>query len=137
MYGTIYLHSTSIVSIIRMKALVDLDLADATYQLPLPLMWSVVEPELALVCANLPLTRPALSRLLGGLFGDSQQQYAVSDTPNRQFNRLGDNLGSMNKSGRALRGRKDEEEGGERLTGYRLQTMKAENIVQSTEILVK
>jgi hypothetical protein len=43
----------------------------------------------------------------------------------------------MNKSGRALRGRKDEEEGGERLTGYRLQTMKAENIVQSTEILVK
>jgi hypothetical protein len=41
-----------------MKSLLTLDFADVTYSLPLPLMWSVIEPELGLVCANLPVLSP-------------------------------------------------------------------------------
>jgi hypothetical protein len=41
-----------------MKSLLTLDFADVTYSLPLPLMWSIIEPELGLVCANLPILPP-------------------------------------------------------------------------------
>ncbi|KAF2139197.1 uncharacterized protein K452DRAFT_232914, partial [Aplosporella prunicola CBS 121167] len=53
----------SIVSIIRMDSLVKLDLSDVTYNIPNVLMWSVIEPELALIGANLPLLRPLFARV--------------------------------------------------------------------------
>ncbi|OBT54914.1 hypothetical protein VE04_04924 [Pseudogymnoascus sp. 24MN13] len=54
----------SAVSIIRVMSLLSIDFNDVTSTLPMPLMWSIVEQQLAIVCANLPLLRHVFAAVL-------------------------------------------------------------------------
>ncbi|OBT38654.1 hypothetical protein VE00_10757 [Pseudogymnoascus sp. WSF 3629] len=54
----------SAVSIIRVMSLLSIDFNDVTSTLPIPLMWSIVEQQLAIVCANLPLLRHVFTAVL-------------------------------------------------------------------------
>lgn len=61
-YVTTY--SVSAVSIIRVMSLLGIDFNDVTSTLPIPLMRSIVEQQLAIVCANLPLLRHVFAAVL-------------------------------------------------------------------------
>ncbi|KFZ07714.1 hypothetical protein V502_09820 [Pseudogymnoascus sp. VKM F-4520 (FW-2644)] len=54
----------SAVSIIRVMSLLSIDFNDVTSTLPIRLMWSIVEQQLAIVCANLPLLRHVFAAIL-------------------------------------------------------------------------
>lgn len=49
---------------VRVFSLMSIDFVDAPYTLPLPLMWSIVEEQLAIVAANLPILRHVLAAIL-------------------------------------------------------------------------
>jgi hypothetical protein len=51
---------------VRVVSLMRIDFADVTYSLPLPLMWSIVEEQLAIVASNLPLLRRVFSAVIPG-----------------------------------------------------------------------
>ena len=51
---------------VRVDSLMRIDFNDLTYTLPIPLMWSIVEQQLALIAANLPLLRSVFSAVLPG-----------------------------------------------------------------------
>ncbi|KAJ5949943.1 hypothetical protein N7454_001527 [Penicillium verhagenii] len=42
-------------------------------------MWTVIEPELAIICANMPLLETVLSRVAPSLFSTDRKGYGVSD----------------------------------------------------------
>ena len=70
----------SIVSIIRLSIMVNLDLAseDVTYTLSTVFIWSIVEVNVGLVCACLPSLRPAMRFLgLGRVFGSTRRSKAT------------------------------------------------------------
>ncbi|OTA93660.1 hypothetical protein M434DRAFT_64332, partial [Hypoxylon sp. CO27-5] len=52
------------ISIIRLKSLMDISFTDPTWTLPMGLLWTVLEPELAILGANFPFMRSYLSKLL-------------------------------------------------------------------------
>ncbi|KAI2465845.1 hypothetical protein F4781DRAFT_407864 [Annulohypoxylon bovei var. microspora] len=52
------------ISIIRLKSLMDISFTDPTWTLPMGLLWTVLEPELAILVANFPFMRPYLSKML-------------------------------------------------------------------------
>ncbi|KAJ5745834.1 hypothetical protein N7520_011016 [Penicillium odoratum] len=56
----------SAISMVRVVSLMHINFKDVTYTLPIPLMWSIVEEQLAIVTANLPLLRRVFSSLLSG-----------------------------------------------------------------------
>ncbi|KAF9241048.1 hypothetical protein CBS147339_4328 [Penicillium roqueforti] len=56
----------SAISMVRVDSLMRIDFNDLTYTLPIPLMWSIIEQQLALVAANLPLLRSVFSAVLPG-----------------------------------------------------------------------
>ena len=62
-----------------MKSLLVVSFQDVTYTLPMGMMWTVLEPELALICANFALMRTLLSKIFPSWFGTKH-----SDAPNRQ-----------------------------------------------------
>ncbi|KAF2817692.1 uncharacterized protein BDZ99DRAFT_513920 [Mytilinidion resinicola] len=93
----------SAISIIRMKFLLSLNLADATFSLPDPFMWSVVEPELAVIAACIPLMRPFFTKVARPWFGGSSSRGTKnsrnglnSDGTKKQFSRLNDSNASKN-----------------------------------------
>ncbi|KAK8084911.1 hypothetical protein PG997_006182 [Apiospora hydei] len=51
-----------VISAFRLHSLVEVDMTDVTYTVPLPIMWSALEPCLGITLACVPLLRP----LLGG-----------------------------------------------------------------------
>ncbi|KAJ5291235.1 hypothetical protein N7478_000486 [Penicillium angulare] len=53
----------SAISMVRVVSLMRINFADVTYTLPIPLMWSIVEEQLAIVAANVPLLRPVFSAI--------------------------------------------------------------------------
>ncbi|RJE25025.1 hypothetical protein PHISCL_02618 [Aspergillus sclerotialis] len=55
-------YSVSAISMLRVVSLMKIDFNDATYTLPIPLMWSIVQGQLAIVAANIPLLRRVFSR---------------------------------------------------------------------------
>lgn len=55
--------SIFIISIIRLKSLVTVSYADITYSVPDALIWSMLEPSLALTLASIPIMRPVFSKL--------------------------------------------------------------------------
>jgi hypothetical protein len=68
-------------------------------------MWSVVEPELAVVAACLPLMRPLFSKVARPWFGSSSHGISkssrnglTSDGTKKQFSRLNDSTASKNNS---------------------------------------
>ncbi|KAI9933721.1 hypothetical protein ASPWEDRAFT_167993 [Aspergillus wentii DTO 134E9] len=80
----------SVISIIRLKALMDIDFNDITHSVQLGVMWTVLEPELAIICANMPLMKVILSRAMPTIFS-SQRKYAISDP--QAFERLDEHSG--------------------------------------------
>ncbi|KAJ5963706.1 uncharacterized protein N7479_003582 [Penicillium vulpinum] len=54
----------SAISMVRVVSLMNVDFNDLTYTLPIPLMWSMLEQQLAIVAANLPLLRRVFSNVL-------------------------------------------------------------------------
>ena len=57
-------NSVSAISMVRVVSLMHINFADVTHTLPLPLMWSIVEEQLAIVAGNLPLLRRVFSAVL-------------------------------------------------------------------------
>lgn len=60
-----FLPSVVIISAIRLYSLVEVDMTDATFTIPLPILWSALEPCLGITLACIPLLRP--------LFGSNTQ----------------------------------------------------------------
>ncbi|KAL4877433.1 hypothetical protein BJY04DRAFT_222181 [Aspergillus karnatakaensis] len=54
----------SAISIVRVFSIISIDFANATFTLPMPLMWSIVEEQLAVVAANLPILRHVFATIL-------------------------------------------------------------------------
>lgn len=82
------LNSTSIISIIRLVALMAIDFTDITYSVQMGVMWTVIEPELAIICANMPFLKAFLSKIAPGLFSTARTKYGVSGP--QSFERLQD-----------------------------------------------
>ncbi|KAL4901979.1 hypothetical protein BDW74DRAFT_186999 [Aspergillus multicolor] len=77
----------SVISIVRLSALMAIDFNDVTYSLPMGVLWTVLEPELAIICANMPILKPILSRMFPRFFSSTRQKsYGVSDP--QAFERL-------------------------------------------------
>lgn len=51
---------------VRVVSLMRIDFNDVTYTLPIPLMWSIVEQQLAVVAANMPLLRRVFTAVVPG-----------------------------------------------------------------------
>ncbi|KAL5339806.1 hypothetical protein BJX70DRAFT_139713 [Aspergillus crustosus] len=77
----------SIISVVRLVALMAIDFNDITHSVQMGVLWTVVEPELAILCANMPILKPVLSRIFPRLFSTNQKSYGVSDP--QAFERLG------------------------------------------------
>ncbi|KAJ5143706.1 uncharacterized protein N7515_002493 [Penicillium bovifimosum] len=56
----------SAISMVRVVSLMHVDFNDVTWTLPIPLMWSIIEQQLAIVAANLPLLRRVFSAVIPG-----------------------------------------------------------------------
>ncbi|KAL4793036.1 hypothetical protein BDV19DRAFT_367248 [Aspergillus venezuelensis] len=68
------------ISMVRVFSLINIDFADATYTLPMPLMWSIVEEQLAIVAANLPILRHVFATILPhGWMGSSRRRGTGSE----------------------------------------------------------
>ncbi|KAJ9215666.1 hypothetical protein DTO166G4_2772 [Paecilomyces variotii] len=64
----------SVISIVRLASLVAIDFTDITYSVQMGVMWTVLEPELAIICANMPVMKPILSRVFPNLFPSSKRR---------------------------------------------------------------
>ncbi|KAL4919246.1 hypothetical protein BDW62DRAFT_47106 [Aspergillus aurantiobrunneus] len=70
----------SAISMVRVFSLMRIDFQDAPWTLPLPLMWSIVEEELAVVAANLPIMRHVFATILpNGWIGSSRRKATDSE----------------------------------------------------------
>ncbi|KAJ6103039.1 hypothetical protein N7486_005466 [Penicillium sp. IBT 16267x] len=77
----------SAISMIRVVSLMRINFADVTYSLPLPLMWSIVEEQLAIIASNLPLLRRVFSAIFpGSWIGSSNDEsgWSKRHTPRRK-----------------------------------------------------
>ncbi|KAL3711675.1 hypothetical protein TMatcc_000366 [Talaromyces marneffei ATCC 18224] len=79
---------TSIISVIRLVSLMAIDFTDITYSVHMGVMWTVIEPELAIICANMPFQKAVLSKVAPGLFSTARTKYGVSGP--QSFERLQD-----------------------------------------------
>jgi hypothetical protein len=94
----ILLYSVAALSIIRMISLGQINFQDITYSLIKPLLWSMVEVQLAIVVMNLPLLPPMMARILPFIrlgasknTGDSSSGHVLTNiTGSKRFKRLGD-----------------------------------------------
>jgi len=57
-----------------------IDFTNITKSVQMGVMWTVIEPELAIICANMPLPQAVLTRIMPSLLGSSRQKYGASDT---------------------------------------------------------
>jgi hypothetical protein len=78
-----------------MIALSQIDFKDITFTLIKPLVWSIVEIQLAIVVVNLPLLRPIVARLFPFVrLGTSEDHTSTRGVTNaagsQRFTRLGD-----------------------------------------------
>lgn len=77
----------------------EIDFTDITYSVQMGVMWTVIEPEIAIVCANMPLLKTILATMAPGLFstGRGRSRYGVSDP--QTFERLqeSNNIYPMNQ----------------------------------------
>ncbi|KAJ5885374.1 hypothetical protein N7495_009884 [Penicillium taxi] len=88
----------SIISLIRLKSLMVINFSNITESVQMGVMWTIVEPELAIICANMPLLKTILSTFAPSLFSSGRRnkygKYGASDQ--QTFSRLQDGLSSMN-----------------------------------------
>ncbi|KAJ5538962.1 hypothetical protein N7513_007294 [Penicillium frequentans] len=65
----------SIVSILRLKSLMDINFENITESVQMGVMWTIVEPELAIIYANMPVFKSILSTLAPTLFSTGRKEY--------------------------------------------------------------
>lgn len=79
-----FLHSVTIISVIRIKELLAVDFEDITWSLPGGLEWTCLEESIALVNANLPFLRSIIKHMTPKAFSaqwaSGQQQSRRSNT---------------------------------------------------------
>ncbi|KAJ5738593.1 hypothetical protein N7493_001748 [Penicillium malachiteum] len=89
----------SIISIVRLVALMAINFTNITGSVQMAVMWTVIEPELAIICANMPLMKTIIARVAPNLFSTGKARYGVSDP--QTFERLQDsqrnNIYPMNR----------------------------------------
>ncbi|KAJ5711332.1 hypothetical protein N7488_005488 [Penicillium malachiteum] len=73
------------VSMVRVVSLLRINFNDVTYTLPSPLMWSIVEEQLAIVAGNLPLLRRIFSSILPGSWIGSSHRRTDSQGQSYEF----------------------------------------------------
>ncbi|KAF2087760.1 hypothetical protein K490DRAFT_65599 [Saccharata proteae CBS 121410] len=78
----------TIISIIRIESLLAISFTDPTWTLPSGLMWTVLEPELGIINANLPVIRPLLVSLFPRIFGSTRERRSTRNTDPKKFERL-------------------------------------------------
>ncbi|KAL2157935.1 hypothetical protein VTH06DRAFT_4990 [Thermothelomyces fergusii] len=86
---------TCIVSVVRIIALSSIDYSDITFNVPESLIFSALEPSLAVTLACVPLLRPLVSSITGSVAGSSaprsgQVSSGAFGSKNRQFEPLHD-----------------------------------------------
>ncbi|KAJ5885546.1 hypothetical protein N7495_010056 [Penicillium taxi] len=69
-----------------------IDFSNITESAQMVVMWSVVEPELALICANMPLLKTVLSYMMPSFFSSSNRRnnYDKYGSEQQTFSRLQD-----------------------------------------------
>ncbi|KAF3761233.1 hypothetical protein M406DRAFT_221390, partial [Cryphonectria parasitica EP155] len=60
------------ISIVRLHSLITISFTDPTWTLPMGLLWTVLEPELAIINANLPFMRRFLAQIIPKAFSLSR-----------------------------------------------------------------
>ncbi|KAJ5301313.1 hypothetical protein N7508_006176 [Penicillium antarcticum] len=53
----------SVISVVRLISITKLDFTDPTYTLLDPILWTVLEPQLAIVCANMPFFKTIIAAI--------------------------------------------------------------------------
>ncbi|PYI11753.1 hypothetical protein BO78DRAFT_413562 [Aspergillus sclerotiicarbonarius CBS 121057] len=69
----------SVISIVRLFSLMAISFTDITHSVQMGVMWTVLEPELAIICANMPLLKVLLSRMFPKVFSTAGKKYSVSN----------------------------------------------------------
>jgi hypothetical protein len=95
------LPSVSIISVIRLKSLMEIDFSDITYSVQMGVMWTTLEPQLAIICANMPFLKTILTKMVPGLFSTNRTKQSI--TGQQTFERLeeqqSNNIYPMNRMG--------------------------------------
>jgi hypothetical protein len=66
----------------------EIDFTDITYSVQMGVMWTVTEPDLAIICANMPFLKAVLSKIAPGPFSTARTKYGA--TGPQSFERLQD-----------------------------------------------
>lgn len=79
----------------------EIDFSDITYSVQMGVMWTTIEPELAIICANMPFLKTILSKLVPGLFstGRTKQSMSGQQTFERLEEQRSNNIYPMNRMG--------------------------------------
>jgi hypothetical protein len=93
-------------------SLMNIDFSDPTWTLPMGLLWTVLEPELAIIAANFPFLRQYVSKILPSKWSLTPSSWRSRKDAHDNFERLaGDNRvplktigGGWIESGSAARG---------------------------------
>lgn len=64
---------------------------DPTWTLPMGLLWTVLEPELAIINANLPLMRRFFAKIIPKMMSFSRSKSTVERSKKNDFEKLNDN----------------------------------------------
>ncbi|KAK7701732.1 hypothetical protein SLS64_010180 [Diaporthe eres] len=79
------------ISIVRLKSLMIISFEDPTWTLPMGLLWTVLEPELAIINANLPLMRRFFAKIIPKMLSFSRSKSTVERSKKNDFEKLSDN----------------------------------------------
>lgn len=79
----------------------EIDFTDITYSVQMGVMWTTIEPQLAIICANMPFLKTVLSKMVPGLFSTNRTKQSISGQ--QTFERLeehqSNNIYPMNRMG--------------------------------------
>lgn len=84
--------SITAISIVRIKSLTDISFTDPTYTLPMGLLWTVLEPELAIINANLPLMRRLFVKFAPKLFSFTRTKRSMGQSNPSKFEKIEDGM---------------------------------------------
>ncbi|KAJ0117535.1 integral membrane protein [Diaporthe amygdali] len=79
------------ISIVRLQSLMVISFEDPTWTLPMGLLWTVLEPELAIINANLPLMRRFFAKIIPKMLSFSRSKSTVQRSKKNDFEKLSDN----------------------------------------------
>ncbi|KAL1857598.1 hypothetical protein Daus18300_010238 [Diaporthe australafricana] len=113
------------ISIVRLQSLMVISFEDPTYTLPMGLLWTVLEPELAIINANLPLMRRFFAKIIPKMMSFSRSKSTAERSKKNEFSKLSDNGillrtiggGYMQRNNVAVGGDNSKASGGSSTTG--------------------